>query len=150
MNENKSLAIIYGSVIGKIQGNNQNFLAIYHTLCSTYIASYLGLVFLIETSVLLPANDVEAFACAIIYCKCMLVIPKPFVLVQIDVHKEYYLLGCNILYSGRISSTFRRNTLYRPSGSKVCQASRKKKQAATRALPAACCITSQAIVYSSS
>jgi hypothetical protein len=66
MNENKSLAIIYGSVVGKIYGSNQNFLTIYHTLCSTYIASYLGFVFLVETSVLLPANDVGAFACAFI------------------------------------------------------------------------------------
>jgi hypothetical protein len=83
MNENKSLAIIYGSVVGRIQGNNQNFLTIYHTLCSTYIAPYLGFVFLVETSVLLLATDVEAFACAFIYCKCMLVISKWFVLAQI-------------------------------------------------------------------
>jgi hypothetical protein len=83
MTENKSLAIIYGSVVGKIWGNNQNFLTIYHTLCSTYIASYLGFVFLVETSVLLSANDVEIFACAFIYCKCMLVISKPFVLAEI-------------------------------------------------------------------
>jgi hypothetical protein len=60
-----------------------NFLTIHHTLCSTYIASYLDFVFLVETSVLLPANDAEAFACAFIYCKCMLVISKPFVLAQI-------------------------------------------------------------------
>jgi hypothetical protein len=40
-------------------------------------------LFLVETSVLLPANNVEAFACAFIYCKCRLVISKPFVLAQI-------------------------------------------------------------------
>jgi hypothetical protein len=59
MNDNKYLAIIYGSVVG----NNENFLSIDHTLCSTYIASYLGFVFLVETSVVLPANNIEAFAC---------------------------------------------------------------------------------------
>jgi hypothetical protein len=50
---------------------------------AAHIASYRGSVFLVETSVLLPANDVEAFACAFIYCKCMLVISKKFLLAQI-------------------------------------------------------------------
>jgi hypothetical protein len=34
----------------------------------------------------LDRPDVEAFACAFIYCKCMLVISKPFVLAQIWKH----------------------------------------------------------------